>query len=448
MPAIVRLPLELLSHIVSYLGDDHDALRALCLSNQVLHAVSFPLLFSVRGFRRLGAPYLKPLLRHLSELRIAWKPDMHGGRDAEVLARFLAPYLSVEEIPRLQKVTIRGINVDGMSYLNTIGNTLKTLTSLTSLHLNETYHKNLRDVQLLIHALPHLTHLYMNAVTWTNPEFNTCGEDCDLLGRPELKYLCVSPVYPSCTLPVLDWLARTPSARSLRTLDVPMQARIGPEALARFGPSVYHVLVPLSGLQPGKSMQNYVSLTKLTLYVRIDDVFTRNYERLPDLIAALPSPSKLRELEMHVPHEAAVKRARFLDPFSRLDDILFCHTDSATTELKPSVAMEPDSPCTPRRFDAFVALRVVLLTVRMPDPEEREATDWAVRLHMPRAATLGRLSVQFQQDARYALVLQSPRIAQLISRAPSDSQYDACVYVQAGYYAHDDASLKVRIIIS
>ncbi|KAI0827197.1 hypothetical protein BC628DRAFT_1435495 [Trametes gibbosa] len=400
MPAVVHLPVELLSHIVSYLGDNRDTLRALCLSNHLLHAVSYPLLFAVRDFRGLGAPYLAPLLRYLCEIRISWKADMHGGRDAQVLSRFLAPYLSAEGTPRLQKLTIRGLSTDGMTYLNTLGDIFGTFGSLTSLHLNETYHRNMRDVQLFICALPHLTHLHVNAVTWTSPEFNTCDgeEDCDLFTRPALKHLRISPVYPSCMLPLIVWLARTPSARSLQTFDIPRQARVGPDALPQFGSSVRHVLVPLSGIQPGKTMQSYVSLSSLTLYVRVDDFLTRNYERLPDVIKALPSPAELRELEIHVPYEAVINFVGILGAFSRLDDLLFCPIDPTTTDSESRV--EQGHSCTTPRFDSLFELRVVLLSVSTPDPKEREGTDWATQLRMPRAAALGRLSVRFGHDER------------------------------------------------
>lgn len=249
MPVTARLPVELLAHITSYLGDDRTTLRSLCVSSHALHAVSYPILFSVRDFRALGTPYLKPFLVYLSELRIGWRPDMHGAKDASVLARFLAPYLSAEATPRLRKLTIRGIGADGMVYLNTLGDTLKDFSMLTTLHLNETYHRNMRDVQLLVNALPHLAHLHLNAITWANAEFNDCGDDCEFLARPALKTLRVSPVYPNCMLPLLAWLAHTPTARTLRTLDVPFTARIGPDALSHFGPSVQHLSVPLRGLQ-------------------------------------------------------------------------------------------------------------------------------------------------------------------------------------------------------
>ncbi|KAJ8494777.1 hypothetical protein ONZ51_g2123 [Trametes cubensis] len=216
MVAQVHVPIELLAHIVTYIGGDNATLRNLCLSSRALHAVSYPLLFSARDFRALGCNHLAPFLPCVHEIRISWKPDMHRNGDAGVLAKSLTPHLSAETTPRLQKLVIRGISADGMTYLNTLGDAFKSFTSLTALHLNETGHRNMRDVQVLISALPRLQHLFLNALTWISPEYNECPDgESEFLERPALKSLRVSPVYPSCMIPLLVWLGRTPSARDL-----------------------------------------------------------------------------------------------------------------------------------------------------------------------------------------------------------------------------------------
>ncbi|KAI0634921.1 hypothetical protein C8Q77DRAFT_1072292 [Trametes polyzona] len=399
-----HVPVELLAHIVSFLGDDRIALRNVCLSTRALHAVSFRLLFGVRDFRALGAPYLEPFLRFLHELRISWKPDMHGGKDGQVFSRLLTPYLSSSAVPCLQKLTIRGISTDGMTFLNGLHDSFKAFDALTTLDLNETCHRNMRDVQILLCAFPRLAHLRLNAMTWTSPEFNECDDEPELFERPALKSLRVSPIYPACMLPLLRWLARTPSARTLSTLDVPIHARIGPDALPHFGPSVRQLSVPLRGLTPNESLTGYVTLASLTLYVRIDDLLMRSYERLPDIIETLPTPAALHELEIHIPYEAAVTLVGPLDALKRVDDILF---GAGPRRIPVDTKDAPRSTAhATSRFNVFTEVRVVLLSTTAPSEETRADAAWATRLHMPRAGALGRLSVRFGRDDRGSTVMR------------------------------------------
>lgn len=134
--------------------------------------------------------------------------------------------------------------------------------------------------------------------------------------------------------------------------------------------------------------------------MRIDDILMRSYERLPEVIATLPAPALLRELEIHIPYEAATV---IFGPLDSVDDILFgtgpaeviakFHTTDDATDGAPST----------QRFDALTQLRVVLLTSCPLSQAECAETDWGARLHMPRAAALGRLEVRFGRDERCVL---------------------------------------------
>ncbi|KAI9061093.1 hypothetical protein FKP32DRAFT_1655045 [Trametes sanguinea] len=393
--AKVCFPFELLAHIVGYIGDDNAALRNLCLSSRALHAISYPLLFAVRDFRALGYAHLKPFLPYVRELRISWKPDMHRDRDAQVLARALEPHLSSEVTPRLQKLVIRGISADGMAYFNTLSKALHSFACLTSLLLNETHHRNMRDVQVLLTSLPRLAHLSLNALTWISAEYNECAdsESAEFLDRPALKSLRVSPVYPSCMLPLLVWLARTPTARTLQTLEVPPAARIGPDVLSHFGQSVRHLSVPMRGLRPAL-FEKYTALESLDVFVGIDDFLTRQYARLPEVVEALSCRETLRNLTIHVPHDATVTVGGSSDVFSRMDDILFGPVNRMDDD---ATAGEETSPAS----SSFVMLRefkLVFQTAGAVKAQDREDVDWTQRLQMRRASERGKLSIRFERD--------------------------------------------------
>ncbi|KAH9902738.1 hypothetical protein C8Q73DRAFT_671552 [Cubamyces lactineus] len=405
MVAQVHVPIELLAHIVNYLGGDNATLRNLCLSSRAFHAVSYPLLFSARDFRALGCGYLAPFLPCVHEIRISWKPDMHRNGDAGVLARSLGPHLSAETTPRLQKLVIRGIGADGMAYLNTLVDAFKGFTSLTALHLNETGHRNMRDVQVLISALPRLQHLSLNALTWISPEHNKCPDgESEFLERPALKSLRVSPVYPSCMVPLLVWLGRTPSARTLETLEVPPSARIGPDAVPHFGPSVRHLSVPIRGLRPS-ALAKYTCLESLELYVGVDDFMMRQCARLPDLLAALPRPGALRALTLYLPFETAFSLPGSLDVFERVDDVLFGHriqydgSSGVPAPAAPSSGAAGENDELQGPFDALDEVKVVFQHTRALEERDRAEADWCQRLHMRKAGELGKMSVRFEWDA-------------------------------------------------
>ncbi|KAI0326955.1 hypothetical protein GY45DRAFT_1328311 [Cubamyces sp. BRFM 1775] len=404
MAVKVHVPIELLAHIVTYLGGDNATLRNLCLSSRALHAVSFPLLFSARDFRALGCDYLAPFLPYVHELRVSWKPDMHRNGDAEVLAKSLGPHLSPEATPRLQKLVIRGISADGMAYLNTLGDAFKGFSSLTALHLNETGHRNMRDVQVLISALPRLEHLFLNALTWISPEYNECPDgESAFLERPALKSLRVSPVYPSCMIPLLVWLGRTPSARTLQTLEVPSSARIGPDAVPHFGPSVHHLCTPIRGLRP-TSLDKYTCLESLELHVGIDDFMMRQYARLPDILVALPNPAALRALTLYVPFEAVFSFPGALDVFARVDDILSSHrvqldgSSAVPTSGQPSIGTPGQVGESKGGFDALDEVNIVLQHTRALEERDRAEADWCQRLNMPKTGELRKMSVRFEWD--------------------------------------------------
>lgn len=150
-------------------------------------------------------------------------------------------------------------------------------------------------------------------------------------------------------------------------------------------------------------MKDYTALTSLTLFVRVDDILMRSYERLPEVIATLPAPALLRELEIHVPYEAATVISGPLDCLARVDDILF-GAGPAETIAKFNTADATGGARETQRFDALTQLCVVLLTSTPLSKAKRTETDWGARLHMPRAAALGRLEVRFGRDERYVLV--------------------------------------------
>ncbi|KAI0640503.1 hypothetical protein C8Q79DRAFT_880247, partial [Trametes meyenii] len=309
MSLSVLLPVELFAHILAFLRDDRPTLRSLSLSTRTLHALAYPLLFTARDFRALSHTHLRPFLVHLGELRVFWRPDMYGDRDAHVLASSLAPHLSPKYIPRLHTLALRGIGTDGMAYLNTLAPALGAFSALTTLSLTSTYHRHMRDVQSLLSptTLPHLAHLHLHAVTWFMPDYNDCDHD-DVHARttgPALTSLRVSPVYPSCMRPLLTWLARTPTAHSLRALDIPPETRMGADVLHLFASSksIRHLVAPLRGLQP-ETLAKYTHLETLALSVGMDDVLTRHDARLPDLLAAVAHNPHLRVIEVRLPYVA------------------------------------------------------------------------------------------------------------------------------------------------
>ncbi|KAI0640362.1 hypothetical protein C8Q79DRAFT_1015307 [Trametes meyenii] len=179
MPHLVRLPIKLFTQILAFLRNDRPTLRSLSLSTRTLHALTYPLLFTVRDFRALSHTHLRPFLIHLSELRVFWRPDMYGDRDAHVFASYLAPHLSTKSIPRLHTLALHGIGTDGMAYLNTLAPTPSAFSALTTLSLTSTYHRHMHDVQSLLSptTLPHLAHLHLHAVTWFMPDHNDCDRD-------------------------------------------------------------------------------------------------------------------------------------------------------------------------------------------------------------------------------------------------------------------------------
>lgn len=149
-------------------------------------------------------------------------------------------------------------------------------------------------------------------------------------------------------------------------------------------------------------MRDYTALTSFTLFVRIDDILVRNYERLPEVIATLPAPALLRELEIHIPYEAATVTPGPLDCLEHVDDILF-GAGLAETVAKFNTDDTTGAARETQRFDALAQLRVVLLTSGPLSETERTKTDWGARLHLPRAAARGRLEVRFGRDQRYVL---------------------------------------------
>ncbi|KAI0759388.1 hypothetical protein BD413DRAFT_487895 [Trametes elegans] len=376
--AALPLPVELLAHVLSFLRTDLDALRSVCLASHVLHAV----LFAVRDLRTVDRGYLKPFL----PLPISSRPDMHRDRDVHVLTRDLAPSLSPHITPRLHTLLVRGIGSSGMAYLSTLAALFKSFPSLTTLVLNETTHRDMHDVQLLISSLPHLAHLSLNALTWISPDYDDEPDnEPDLFHRPALNSLRVSPVYPSCMLSLLSSLARTPTAHTLRTLDVPATAHIRSGALSPFGPSLRHLSVPLRTLRP-TDLARYPALQSLTLFLGRDDCHSHHPSHLPDILAALPhlshpdrAPVPLT-VTIHLPSDPTCATDRALDMLARVDKALFGDA-SAVPELT-----------------------LVFLCARAFDNRDGSSdaplADWRARLRMPRAAALGRLAVRVERDER------------------------------------------------
>ncbi|KAI0350956.1 hypothetical protein OH77DRAFT_987023 [Trametes cingulata] len=354
---------------------------------------------------------------------------MARDREVAILSQYLAPHLSPEKTPRLRALMVRGMSSEGTTFLNTLGDTLKGFASLTTLSLLCTCHRSMRDVQQLVCALPRLTHLYLDTVSWFSPAYDGCGDSSEGPAEgPALKYLRVSAVYPACMLPFLAWLSRTPTARSLWSLEIPSEARMGPEVLKHFGASVRHLYVPLRGLQPGSSLNEYTSLTSLTLYVGIDDL-TWKYNELPELLETLPAPSRasLSRLELHVPYQVVSNGGAVLDVLARVDAVVFgggsgvaerpspkpeaeCESGSeaetgtrtsASGSPNPSDAgplLEVSSLSTTRSKTNFPALTEVAFIILSPSTlseQDRADAEWSARLQLGRADRLGRLDVRF-----------------------------------------------------
>ncbi|OJT02552.1 hypothetical protein TRAPUB_6920 [Trametes pubescens] len=257
----------------------------------------------------------------------------------------------------------------------------------TILHLNETCHLSMRDVQLLVSALPHLAHLHLNAIPRTSAGSNDCGDDNELLAHPALKTLRVSPVYPNCML------SRKSTAHALRILDVPFTARIDPNALPNFGLFLHRLSFAAFHLTL-VTMKDYTALTSLTLFVRINNILTRSYRRLPEVVATLPaaglrSSASSRSISRTRPplsSPSSVTRSHastnVLFGASPAEVIAKLYTDDTTGGARAT-----------ERLYALAQLRVVLLTSNSLGEAERAEANWGVYLHMLHALHEGLLDM-------------------------------------------------------
>ena len=131
--------------------------------------------------------------------------------------------------------------------------------------------------------------------------------ECNLQ-RPNLESLDVSPTFPDKTLRLVEWLATTPSKRSLKQLVVPFRAHNAPELVSLFGPTIERLTTPIRRLQstsrtvlsrgfrcdgltvsPSASLIRYAALTELTLLIHKCTPRSR-WDALPIALASLPSP--------------------------------------------------------------------------------------------------------------------------------------------------------------
>ncbi|RPD60955.1 hypothetical protein L226DRAFT_53108 [Lentinus tigrinus ALCF2SS1-7] len=384
--AYPQLPVELLEHITSFLQDDTRALRNLSLSSRTLDAVSKPHLFATIDFRRLGCPELRPLFCHVKELQVTWQVDMFQTNEMQLLDRLLVPSLSPEALPRLQRLVVRALGTRGTRFLSMQRKAFVPLTSLTTLTLWETYHQNLRDVQMLICALPYLKTLHFSTVSW--------GKDLDYIplipeplpDGPHLETLYVSSTYPEKTLVLVGWLAQTPTGQSLKNLHIPFFAHNAPALVPFFGPMVQCLSVPVRRLH-ASSLARYTSLESLVLLLHKYHPGTGRWEELPIVLASLPSSGLLRSLTLQLELERLHSDEELSDavlhngPLQEADRVLFPEsgTDDGATQ-----------------FANLCEVSVVVRTSFSPTKSKRDEFEGVIRRLMQRTVAHGQLVLLFE----------------------------------------------------
>ncbi|OSD00570.1 hypothetical protein PYCCODRAFT_667066 [Trametes coccinea BRFM310] len=263
--SLADLPFDVLSEIWEYLAGDQCALRASALTCKAVLPLSQRRLFTTVDFAKLSnADFISAFGDYVTELRCVGSRlgiEEEAGLDRR---RLLSAAL---ELTRLRALELRCVGLfereeplPDFRYLSTA-----RFISVTTLILRGTVHTKLAEAKRLINSLPALAHLsladmnirtsvYFGIPGFGNPpaivDENEFDEDADRAGPRlvSLRVECRRSLTHGATA-LVRWLARTPTAHTLRRLDLSWEGiRDALVPLATFGPAVDDLAFSLDDL--------------------------------------------------------------------------------------------------------------------------------------------------------------------------------------------------------
>ena len=239
MAFLTSLPAEILAYILGHLSEDGSTLKSCSLVCRALSPVSQYYLLSKVDFEFLDHLEAEPYRSHITHLTLSPK--------SEILAAYPDPPIEAAlALPRMRGISVSKVSFQHMSFPAAVYARFTAFTAVVELSLHETKHPDREHIQGILCALPNLSILSLRAVTLLkypsgvgryfkrNPP-----ELPQESSGPRLTRLRASPSYAmDGTTAVVEWLQHTPTAETLRKLEIPAESQNSHVVLDGFGPSV------------------------------------------------------------------------------------------------------------------------------------------------------------------------------------------------------------------
>ncbi len=216
---VLELPTEVVDVLVSYIDDPHTLCSCSLTCRRWLPASRFHLFRNLSIPSRASydilvrlrdAPHISPSFANIYSLQLWEDPDKPW--------LYLVPLIFAQRLTHVRLLTLlkfRWHEFPLHPSFFTIGFCLASITSLTL--VGGTFH-TFTEFRRLVCAFGHLTELIVERVAWRNPPmYSRCAYHAP---SPRLQLLWLNSGCESTVTSLVDWLLCTPSARSIRDLQL------------------------------------------------------------------------------------------------------------------------------------------------------------------------------------------------------------------------------------
>ncbi|KAI9069723.1 hypothetical protein FKP32DRAFT_1671135 [Trametes sanguinea] len=274
MAKLLDVPSDVLADIWDHFARDVHTLRACALTCSALLPVSQYHLFAVVDLRALTSDEFvrkfSGCVTHLcfTPASISLRRLLQPGGDSQAL---LSTTLA---LPRLRALSFASVGPFTRAHDNALTHQMyehaARFVALTALSLDGTRHRDVPELIAFIRAFPALAHLDLGPITLATPERPPsfwADED-----RPRLTSFRAAPgSFSHSTVVLLAWLSHTPTAHTLRKLEISPGASQLAALLNTFGPSVQDLVLPIDHLV-ARVPPHYLDLIEVDCTVNHPDV--------------------------------------------------------------------------------------------------------------------------------------------------------------------------------
>ncbi|RDX41469.1 hypothetical protein OH76DRAFT_1467201 [Lentinus brumalis] len=307
---VLELPTEVVDVLVSYIDDPHTLCSCSLTCRRWLPASRFHLFRNLSIPSRASydilvrlrdAPHISPSFANIYSLQLWEDPDKPW--------LYLVPLIFAQRLTHVRLLTLlkfRWHEFPLHPSFFTIGFCLASITSLTL--VGGTFH-TFTEFRRLVCAFGHLTELIVERVAWRNPPmYSRCAYHAP---SPRLQLLWLNSGCESTVTSLVDWLLCTPSARSIRDLQ-----------LGNYGTQSVCDMTAAQRLTAvlGPVLENYELSLRLTLHIRNVDLSSCGYLAL--LLGRRVYPASLVHLSFDLYIAGQESLELFAAPWTQVDVIL------------------------------------------------------------------------------------------------------------------------------